>query len=146
MRLRPARVDEAVFGAPRYLPEATVLVPQTDADDNPLGGIQVPDVAVPLGTHGRPNAPVTHVICRLAGTYKPFFALQQERLEANDPRLSLEERYPEGLNQYVQRVREVSDQLVVQRYLLAADAAVIVNAAADEMHLKPTPTRPIFRL
>jgi hypothetical protein len=145
MLLRPARADEAVYGAPRYLPEATVLVPQTDADDNPLGGIQVPDVAVPLGTHGRPNAPLTNVICRLAGTYKPFFTLQQERLHANDPRLSLEERYPEGLNQYVQRVREVSDQLVAQRYLLAADAAVIVNAAADETLLKPTPTRPIFR-
>jgi hypothetical protein len=146
MLLRYPRADETVFGAPQYLPEATVLVPQTDADDNPLGGIQVPDVAVPLGTHGRPNAPVTHVICRLAGTYKPFFALQQERLQANDPRLSLEERYPEGLNQYVQRVREVSDQLVVQRYLLAADAAVIVNAAADEARLKPKPTRSIFRL
>lgn len=146
MPLRPARADETVYGAPRYLPEATVLVPQTDADDNPLGGIQVPDVAVPLGTHGRPNAPVTNVICRLAGTYKPFCASQQERLQANDPRLSLEERYPEGLNQYVQRVREVSDQLVAQRYLLAADAAVIVNAAADETLLKPKPTRSIFRL
>ncbi|MFZ4710459.1 MAG: alpha/beta hydrolase domain-containing protein [Zwartia sp.] len=145
MPLRPARPDETVHGAPRYLPQATVLVPQTDADDNSLGGIQVPDVAVPLGTHGRPNAPVTHVICRLAGTYKPFFSLREERLQANDPRLSLEERYPEGLNQYVQRVREVSEQLVAQRYLLAADAAVIVNAAADEILLKPKPTRSIFR-
>jgi len=145
MPLRPARPDETVHGAPRYLPQATVLVPQTDADDNSLGGIQVPDVAVPLGTHGRPNAPVTHVICRLAGTYKPFFTLREERLQANDPRLSLEERYPEGLNQYVQRVREVSEQLVAQRYLLAADAAVIVNAAADEILLKPKPTRSIFR-
>lgn len=146
MPLRPARADETVYGAPHYLPEATVLVPQTDADDNPLGGIQVPDVAVPLGTHGRPNAPVTNVICRLAGTYKPFFARQQERLQANDSRLSLEERYPEGLNQYVQQVREVSDQLVAQRYLLAADAAVIVNSAADATLLKPKPTRSIFRL
>jgi hypothetical protein len=146
MLLRPARADETVYGAPRYLPAATVLVPQTDTDDNPLGGIQVPDVAVPLGTHGRPNAPLTNVICRLAGTYKPFFALQHERLQANDPRLSLEERYPEGLNQYVQRVREVSDQLVAQRYLLPADAAVIVNAAADEARLKPKPTRSIFHL
>jgi hypothetical protein len=67
-------------------------------------------------------------------------------LQANDARLSLEERYPEGLNQYVQRVREVSDQLVAQRYLLAADAAVIVNAAADETLFKPKPTRSIFRL
>ena len=146
MPLRPARADEMVYGAPRYLPEATVLVPQTDADDNPLEGIQVPDVAVPLGTDGRPNAPLTNVICRLAGNYKPFFTLQQERLQANDSRLSLEERYPEGLNQYVQRVREVSDRLVAQRYLLAVDAAVIVNAAADEILLKPKPTRSIFRL
>jgi hypothetical protein len=146
MPLRCPRDDEEVYGTPRYLPEATVLVPQTDDDDNPIGGIQLPDVAVPLGTHGRPNAPITNVICRLAGTYRPFYCSQRERLQANDSRLSLEERYPGGLNQYVQRVREVSDRLVAQRHLLAMDAAVIVNAAADEGRFRPTPVRAIFRL
>ena len=122
-----------------------MLVPRTDIDGNPIGGIQVPDVAVPLGTHGRPNGPSTLTVCRLAGSYQPFFSLKQEREQDQDPRLSLEERYPGGLNQYVQRVREVSDQLVVQRYLLAEDAAVIVNAAAEETLFKPTPTLAIFR-
>ena len=145
MSLRLPRADESVFLAPQYLPGATVLVPRTDIDGNPIGGIQVPDVAVPLGTHGRPNGPSTLTVCRLAGSYQPFFSLKQEREQDQDPRLSLEERYPGGLNQYVQRVREVSDQLVVQRYLLAEDAAVIVNAAAEETLFKPTPTLAIFR-
>jgi hypothetical protein len=45
----------------------------------------------------------------------------------------------------VRRVREASDQLVVARHLLPDDAAVIVNAAADEKLFVPTPTLPIFR-
>ena len=145
MALRQPHVGEAVFREPKYLPRSVVLVPELDVDENPVGGIQLPDVAVPLGTHGRPNAPMTLSICRLAGSYRPFALSKQERLQRNDPRLSLEERYPGGLNQYVQQVRQVSDQLVAQRHLLPADAAVIVNAAADEALFKPTPTMPIFR-
>lgn len=145
MSLRKPRENEGVFLAPAYLPQATVLVPETDGDDNPVGGVRMPDVSVPLGTHGRPNAPLTNSICRLAGSYKPFAASTEERSKGTDPRLSLQERYPGGLNEYVRRVREASDQLVVARHLLPDDAAVIVNAAADEKLFVPTPTLPIFR-
>jgi hypothetical protein len=43
------------------------------------------------------------------------------------------------------RVRQASDLLVAQRHLLPDDAAVIVNAAAEEKLFAPTPTLPIFR-
>ncbi len=145
MSLRKPRENEGVFLAPAYLPQATVLVPETDGDDNPVGGVRMPDVSVPLGTHGRPNAPLTNSVCRLAGSYKPFATNRQERSTGTDPRLSLQERYPGGLNEYVMRVREASDQLVLARHLLPDDAAVIVNAAADEKLFVPTPTLPIFR-
>ena len=145
MNLRKPRDNESVFLAPQYLPKAVVLVPVTDADDNPVGGVRLPDVSVPLGTHGRPNAPVAKSVCRLAGSYKPFAATARERAATTDTRLSLQERYPGGLNEYVMRVRQASDQLVVQRHLLPDDAAVIVNAAADEKLFVPTPTLPIFR-
>ena len=145
MSLRKPRVNEGVFLAPAYLPRATVLVPETDGDDNPLGGVRMPDLAVPLGTHGRLNAPSTLSVCRLAGSYKPFALSAQARSSGVDPRLSVQERYPGGLNEYVMRVREASDQLVAARQLLPDDAAVIVNAAADEKLFSPTPTLPIFR-
>ena len=145
MRLRQPRDNESVFLAPQYLPKAVVLVPVTDADDNPVGGVRLPDVSVPLGTHGRPNAPIAKAVCRLAGSYKPFAQTARDRAATTDTRLSLQERYPAGLNEYVMRVRQASDQLVAQRHLLPDDAAVIVNAAADEKLFKPTPTLPIFR-
>ncbi len=145
MPLRKPRENEGVFLAPAYLPQATVLVPETDGDDNPIGGVRMPDLAVPLGTHGRLNAPVSLSVCRLAGSYKPFALSAQARSSGTDPRLSVQERYPGGLNEYVMRVREVSDQLVAARQLLPDDAAVIVNAAAEEKLFAPTPTLPIFR-
>lgn len=145
MPLRKPLAGEGVFAQPNYLPNAVVLVPQTTADGNPVGGIQLPDVAAPLGTHGRQNSPLTNPVCRLAGSYKAFAATRAERESHGDARLSLEERYPGGLVQYVTAVREASDQLVSARYLLPSDAAVIVNAAADEPLFAPTPTLPIFR-
>ena len=145
MSLRKPRENEGVFLAPNYLPGAVVLVPVTDGDDNPVGGVRLPDVSVPLGTHGRPNAPLSKSVCRLAGSYKPFTATAKDRAATTDTRLSLQERYQGGLNEYVMRVREAADQLVVQRHLLADDAAVIINAAADEKLFAPTATLPIFR-
>ena len=145
MTLRKPRDNEGVFLAPNYLPRAVVQVPVTDSDDNPVGGVRLPDVSVPLGTHGRPNAPLSKSVCRLAGSYKPFASTAQERASTTDTRLSLQERYAGGLNEYVLRVIEAADQLVAQRHLLPDDAAVIVNAAADEKLFTPTPTLPIFR-
>ena len=145
MTLRAPRDNEDVSRAPQYLPKAMVRVPATDADDNPIGGVRLPDVSVPLGTHGRPNAPLSKSVCRLAGSYKPFAATAKERAATTDTRLSLQERYPGGLNEYVMLIRQASEQLVSQRHLLPDDAAVIVNAAAEEKRFIPTPTLPIFR-
>lgn len=145
MTLRAPRDNEDVSRALQYLPKAMVRVPETDADDNPVGGVRLPDVSVPLGTHGRPNAPLSKSVCRLAGSYKPFAATAKERAATTDTRLSLQERYPGGLNEYVMLIRQASDQLVSQRHLLPDDAAVIVNAAAEEKRFTPTPTLPIFR-
>lgn len=145
MALRKPQENERVFLAPNYLPLAVVLVPQTDVDNNPLGGVRLPDLSVPLGTHGRPNAPLTNNVCRLAGSYMPFAKNASDRIASGDVRLSLQERYPGGLNEYVMRIREASDLLVSQGYLLASDAAVIIHAAAEETLFAPSSTRPIFR-
>lgn len=145
MKLRKPFPGESVFTAPDYLPKAQVLVPETDEDGNPIGGVRMPDIAVPLGTHGRPNAPMSETVCRLAGSYQPFHSTRTQRATSSDQRLSLEERYPGGLNDYLAQIRAVCHDLIVARHLLPADAAVIINAAAEEKLLLPTPTLRIFR-
>ncbi|HEX8568373.1 MAG TPA: alpha/beta hydrolase domain-containing protein, partial [Caulobacteraceae bacterium] len=56
-------------------------------------------------------------------------ATRAERLAANDPRASLEERYPSAAD-YVEEVRAAAEALVKDRLLLPADAAAMAEAAA----------------
>ena len=76
-----------------------VLVPKVDADGNEIAGIRLPDVAVPLGTRTGWNirsAGFAEGALMAVGFYIPFAATAKERRETGDPRLSLEERYPES--------------------------------------------------
>jgi hypothetical protein len=106
-----------------------IQVPKRDVDGNALGGVRVPDVAVPLGTNGGQNAPQTFT-CSLVGSFSPFAATKAERERAGDARLSIEERY-HGRDDYVNRVRVAAQDLVSRGLLLPEDAAVIVQQAAS---------------
>lgn len=123
--------DREIFQAPAYLPGARVGVPALDRDRNPTTGVLLPDVAVPVASYGNMNSPLTTAACRQAGTYRPF------------AKEVLEQRYPGGFNEYVGKVRATARALVADRLLLEEDAAVIVNAAADNTAF--TPTRPRAR-
>ena len=70
MPLRPAKDDPTVLQAPKALPEAVVQVPQRDADGNPVGGVRLPDIAVPLGVSELQNEPLTSFTCSLVGAYR----------------------------------------------------------------------------
>jgi len=133
--------DPEVFQAPKYLANAVVMVPERDRDGNAMSGLVLPDVAVPIASHGYMNAPLTVQACRQAGTYRPFAASAADRKAKSDERLSLEERYPGGVNEYVNKVRLAAAALVADRLLLPEDAAVIVNAASENAAFKPTPPR-----
>lgn len=135
--------DPEVFQAPAYLPGAVVKVPVKDRDGNAQSGLVLPDVAVPVATHGAMNTPLATMACRQAGTYRPFALKADERKAKNDDRLSLEERYPGGINEYVTKVRMAANALVAERLLLPEDATVIVHAAAENPAF--TPTRPRAR-
>ncbi|WP_204312124.1 alpha/beta hydrolase domain-containing protein, partial [Escherichia coli] len=54
--------------------------------------------------------------CSLAGSFVPFARTRQERLDAGDPRPSIEERYPSP-DAYVATVKAAADRLVAARYL-----------------------------
>jgi hypothetical protein len=119
-----------VGGAVRLLPH---LVPQVDADGNEIGGIRVPEQAVPLATttgwnfradaRGNPGD-----IYSLLGSYIPFAATRAAREARQDPRRSIEERY-RSRGDYLRRIRDVADDLVDDRYLLAADVEAVVERA-----------------
>jgi hypothetical protein len=139
--LEPRPNDPDVMQAPAYLASATVLVPKLDGDGNPLGGIRLPDMVVPIASHGYMNAPLRVLICRQAGTYRPFARTVAERKTANDGRLSLEERYPDGLNEYVSKIRQAVRSLIRERLLLEEDGIVIIHAAAENPSFRPSTPR-----
>ena len=121
--------DAEVFQAPAYLAGAVVSVPKRDADGNARSGVVLPDVAVPIASHGYMNAPLATMACRQAGTYRAF------------SKAVLEERYPGGINEYVNKVRLAARSLVADRLLLEEDAIVIVQAAAENPAFAPTRPR-----
>lgn len=121
--------DPEVFHAPAYLPGAVVLVPKRDRDGNSYSGVVLPDVAVPVASHGYMNTPLVVPACRQGGTYRPF------------AKAALDERYPGGINEYVSKVRAAARALVADRLLLEEDAAIIVHAAAENPAFAPTPPR-----
>lgn len=132
MPLEPSK-EETVLQAPRALPDAVVQVPRRDADGNPVGGVRLPDIAVPLGVHGVQNEP-NSFSCSLVGAFVPFAA------DAAGERAALVERYGSEAG-YEDRVRVAARAAVAAGFLLPMDAAVIVNAAAAPVLGPPIPVR-----
>ncbi len=129
-----AAAHDAALQAPTYFAGAVIQVPKQDADGNALGGVRLPDLAAPLGTHGGLNEPHSRE-CMLVGAYKPFAATKAEREAAGDARPSLAERY-RNRDDYVNRIRAASRALIQDGFLLPEDAAIIVQAAASNAALK----------
>ena len=108
------------------------LVPQVNADGIDQTGIQLPDMAVPLGTYTGWNlmANTPKDECSAMGSFIPFATTKAESLESGDPRPSLEERY--GTHRgYVQAVETATQQLVADRLLLPEDASAYIEAAKN---------------
>jgi hypothetical protein len=66
--------------------------------------------------------------CTLQGSFIPFAQTKQERLLVDDPRLSIEERYP-SKEVYVATVKKAAASLVAARHLLPEDAVRLVSQA-----------------
>jgi hypothetical protein len=111
------------------------IVPQVDSDGNDIGGIRLPEQAVPLGTYcdwafrseaiGAPDT-----LIAMAGSYIPFPRTRAEREKSGDPRLSIEERYTDRAG-YLRRVEEAANRLVAERYLLSEHVKPIVEDAGQ---------------
>lgn len=123
----------ADVGGPLSAPRIAYLNPQVDADGNDVGGVRLPEIAVPLATYtgwsfrAPENGAPTEII-PLTGMFIPFALTKAEREKTGDPRLSIEERYS-GKEAYLAEVRTQAQKLADGRYILAEDIEPIVAHA-----------------
>ena len=124
--IEPPKVGTAAYG---------ILVPQVDADGNDQGGVRSVHLQAPIGTYTGWNLfrkdRFEDGFCSLTGSFIPFARTRQERLDARDPRLSIEERYPTK-EAYASAVKKAADALVASRHLLKGDADKLVKQAETE--------------
>jgi len=119
--IEPPRVGNA-FG---------VLVPQSDADGNDLGGVRLPELQVPLATYtgwnlrdpsiGAPDQRVSFL-----GSWIPLAKTAEERKKSGDPRLSIAERYV-SREEYMSKFEQAAKKLIEQRFLLQEDLSAILE-------------------
>jgi alpha/beta hydrolase family protein len=121
---------------PRIGKPFPVMAPQVDQDGIDLGGIRLPEVAVPLATYTGwnprdPQIGAPDQLVDFAGSYIPFARTKAERERAGDPRLSIEERYT-GRDHYLSLVKEAGSKLVKDGYLLTEDLPALVERAGRQ--------------
>jgi Alpha/beta hydrolase domain len=138
--VRPLHLDfgpDVECGIAAYPPKAgkpyRTYVSAIDADGNEVGGIRPPELAAPLATfagwnprHPEQGAPGD--LMSMMGSTLPLPLTRAAREKSGDPRQSIEERYPSKAA-YLERVREVTQQLVAARHVLAEDLEAIVVRA-----------------
>src|SRR3954468_2857192 len=112
-----------------------VSVPAVDRDGNVRAGIRLPDIAVPLATQAGWNYRDASIGApdRLAGeigSYIPFARTKADREQANDPRLSIDERY-RNRDEYVGKFAAAALDLVGRGYLLAEDLGDLLKHAGE---------------
>ncbi len=111
------------------------MVSKVDDDGNEVGGLQMPEIAVPLATYtpwnwrsegiGAPSE-----LADYRGSFFPFSATRDERQLDSDPRLSIEERYF-SREAYLGLYAEAAISLIQQRYLLAEDLPEMIGHAQE---------------
>lgn len=110
-----------------------VKIPKCGADDNELGTLLLPSVAVPVATYTSWNTRSRSVgaegeMLGLQGGYIPFAKTKADREQRGDPRPALLERYRDFAD-FRQQYRAAVDRGIEQRTLLAEDAAELMKLA-----------------
>jgi hypothetical protein len=118
---------------PKVTAAYPMLVPQVDADGNDLPGIRLPEIAVPLATYlgwnffNERSGPPSELVS-LTGSMIPFARTKADRERANDPRLSVEERY-KSRGAYLELITKAANDLATKGYLMKEDVPRIVQQA-----------------
>jgi Alpha/beta hydrolase domain len=106
-------------------------VPGPDADGNDRGGVRLVELQVPLGTHTGWNqrAPQTGfawATARFDGSFVPFARTEAERRSSEDPRPSIESRYPTR-GAYLAKVQAAAKHQMTAGFLLPEDVERAVS-------------------
>ena len=113
--------------------EYPIFVPSVDPDGNEIPGIRGPLLAVPYATYTGWNfrrlGEAQRSMAAVYGSYLAFPVTQSEAAERDDPRESVQSRYPTN-EAYVTLVGVAVNELVEQRLLLAEDAERFIALAA----------------
>ncbi|HUY36971.1 MAG TPA: alpha/beta hydrolase domain-containing protein [Pirellulales bacterium] len=110
-----------------------VRVPAYGTDDNELGTLLLPSVAVPLGTFTSWNLRHRSIgaeneLLVLSGGYVAFSGTSDARQANGDPRPALSERYRD-FDDYLRQFMAAAEKLVDESYLLAEDLPRLEAAA-----------------
>ena len=114
-----------------------VNIPKCGPDNNELGTLLLPAVAVPVATYTSWNTRSRSIgaeneMLGLQGGYIPFVKTKADREKLGDPRPALLERY-RNFEDFQTQYRKVIDRMVEQRTLLSEDVAGLMNLA-DRWH------------
>jgi hypothetical protein len=113
-------------------PDYPIFVSKVDPDGNELAGIRLPEVEAPVATTTgwalRRTGFGENEGGESDGQHIPFKRTRAERIAADDPRLSLEERYGDH-DGYVMAVTRAAQELERQRLLLPAEVERYIAAA-----------------
>jgi Alpha/beta hydrolase domain len=128
--------------------EYPIQVPQVDGDGNDMGGVRYPDIQVPLGTYLgwalRKAGFAEGELLSTNGCIVTFARTKAEREARDDPRPSVEERYPSH-EAYVAAVKRAVDGLVKEGFMLQEDAERYLEAAQKKNPLDPSvPLEPLI--
>ena len=118
--LGPTPATSSTFNG---LPGVEVPVPRTDADAQPVGGVRFPEVGLPLGRLRPVSLPPvvttsSGAVCGNSGGYAPFSPAEVRRRSS--------------AREYLAGYRRRLDGLEQGRYVLRADRAAMLRAAAED--------------
>ena len=132
--LNELRLRDHAVEPPRESTTYPVFVQPTNADGNALGGVRHPLLAAPLATHVgwslRASGYAEGDLFTIQGSMIPFTQSEAQRLQAGDPRPSLESRYS-SRDVWAVQLTEAVDRLVADRLLLAEDGDRLTAAARE---------------
>jgi hypothetical protein len=110
-----------------------VKIPKYGADNNELGTLLIPAVAVPVATYTSWNVRHRSIgaeneLLGLAGGYIPFVKTKAEREKLGDPRPALLERY-HNFDDFRQQYSAFIDRAIAERTILAEDKQGLLELA-----------------
>jgi len=113
------------------------LAPKVDIDGNEIAGVKSLLFSLPLGTYTGWNpigsGPLKGREASLSAGYIPFPKTKAERIAANDPRLSIEERYGNLYTYYFLAIAKAND-IAARGFLLPDDANLLINQLLNNIY------------